>query len=203
MRTIDGVCEASANPITGSLLILYDRQRLAPAQLWEALCERDLVSGVQPILDEGGVTRITLPQTESIPDSDELFGAVARFAAEKLLEAFRDCIDRCPNLKPFFALSRPHSYFRRFVCKKRYHGTSQGDNGVERTERRDTHQPAQPRDRQDPDLKCSRAPDGDRQRPIWRRALGTEQPIGSGPARQRMQQLPADQARKDDCAGVL
>ena len=86
--TIDGVCEASANPITGSLLILYDRQRLAPAQLWAALCERGLVSGVQPIPDEAGVTRITLPQTESVAGGDELLGAVARFAAEKLLEHF-------------------------------------------------------------------------------------------------------------------
>lgn len=88
VMTIDGVCEASANPITGSLLILYDHQRLAPAQLWEALCKRGLVSGAQPIADEGGVTRITLPHTESTPDSDELFGAVARFAAEKLIEHF-------------------------------------------------------------------------------------------------------------------
>jgi hypothetical protein len=34
------------------------------------------------------VTRITLPQTESAAGGDELLGAVARFAAEKLLEHF-------------------------------------------------------------------------------------------------------------------
>jgi Heavy metal associated domain 2 len=85
---IDGVCRARANPTIGSLLIIYDRQRLTPARLWEALCERGLVSGVQPIADEGGVTRITLPRTESTPDSDELLGAIARFAAEKLIEHF-------------------------------------------------------------------------------------------------------------------
>lgn len=88
VMTIEGVCEASANPITGSLLMLYDRQRLAPAQLWEALCDRGLVSGVQPIPDEGGVTRITLPQTESTPHNNEFLGAVARFAVEKLIEHF-------------------------------------------------------------------------------------------------------------------
>jgi hypothetical protein len=88
VMTIDGVCEARANPITGSLLIIYDRQRLVPAQLWEVLCERGLVSGVQPIADGGGVTRIRLPQTESAPDSDGFLVAVARFAAERLLTHF-------------------------------------------------------------------------------------------------------------------
>jgi hypothetical protein len=87
VMTIGGICEARANPTIGSLLIIYDPQQLTPAQLWDALCERDIVSGNRPIADDGGVTRITLPQTES-DSGGELLAAVIRFAAEKLLTRF-------------------------------------------------------------------------------------------------------------------
>lgn len=82
VRMLDGVADARVDPTTGSLLIRYDRQRLEPSSLWEALCECGLVAGDQPIADANGITRITRPDGQPAQLQTEFLGAFA----EKLLE---------------------------------------------------------------------------------------------------------------------
>jgi hypothetical protein len=86
VTTLDGVAEARVNATTGSLLILYDRHRLQPSSLWEALCECGLVEGDLPVADANGVTRITRTDAQSGPVQSEILDTVAGIAAEKLLE---------------------------------------------------------------------------------------------------------------------
>lgn len=82
---IDGVLAASANSHTGSLIILYDRERLGPATLWRELCERDLASGALPSANESGVVRaeFTAP---SLAAERSILGVIAGIVLEKLLE---------------------------------------------------------------------------------------------------------------------
>lgn len=84
--TIDGVTETRANTTTGSLVILYDPRRLAPASLWDALRERGLVSGAPPIGEGAQVTRIAIAEALNGPSNRNLLGAVVGLTAEKLLE---------------------------------------------------------------------------------------------------------------------
>lgn len=84
--TIDGVTRVRGDPTTGSLVILYDHRRLAPALLWQALVERGLVSGAQPIADDAGVTRLAGARTQNTEAGGKLLGALAGVAAEKLVE---------------------------------------------------------------------------------------------------------------------
>jgi hypothetical protein len=56
-RAIRGVIDAAANPATGSLVIHYAPERLAPAGLWAALCEDGLVSGPCPLAGEAAASR--------------------------------------------------------------------------------------------------------------------------------------------------
>ena len=55
--SIPGVIEAEANPITGSLLVFYDEQRLTPELLWRRLCAHRLVAGPSRIAEGVRVTR--------------------------------------------------------------------------------------------------------------------------------------------------
>jgi hypothetical protein len=66
------VVEASVSPVTGSLVIAYDRQALTPAVLWRSLCERGLAEGPLPIR-EGVVTRAEI---------DPLSGAAGKSLVE-------------------------------------------------------------------------------------------------------------------------
>jgi hypothetical protein len=86
VTTLDGVAEARVNATTGSLLILYDRQRLRPSSLWDALSECGLVAGDLPIADVNGVTRLTRTDAQRRPVRNELVDTVAGIAAEKLFE---------------------------------------------------------------------------------------------------------------------
>jgi hypothetical protein len=86
--TIDGVTKAHGDPTTGSLVVLYDRRRLTPALLWEALAERALVSGLPPFADGAGVTRLTGAATQNGEADAKLVGALAGIAVEKLVERF-------------------------------------------------------------------------------------------------------------------
>jgi hypothetical protein len=64
---ITGVAAVSANPVTGSLTITYDRRCLEPADLWRALCDRNVVTGSLPILADACVTRAEI---RMVPDAD-------------------------------------------------------------------------------------------------------------------------------------
>jgi hypothetical protein len=82
---IPGVREASANAATGSLIIEYDRKRLTPTALWDALCAACLASGPSPLYDDGGVTRreVAAPDdSAALPLGD----ALAKRLLEMLLE---------------------------------------------------------------------------------------------------------------------
>jgi Heavy metal associated domain 2 len=86
LATVDGVDDARFNPMTGSLLVLYDHRRLKAASLWDALCGCGVVSGRRPIDDDGGVTRIARGGVAPAPGHSELLAAVAGIAAERVLE---------------------------------------------------------------------------------------------------------------------
>jgi hypothetical protein len=86
LAMIDGVANTRVNPTIGSLLIVYDRQRLKPALLWDALCACGVVSGAKPIADDDGVTRIVRGDTQPTEIHSELVAAVAGVAAEKVIE---------------------------------------------------------------------------------------------------------------------
>lgn len=83
---ITGVLDAQANSLTGSLIVNYDRRRLAPAVLWQALAERGLVNGPVPIVDDSAVTRIEIPDYSGAGAGGQLFQALARVFIGKLLE---------------------------------------------------------------------------------------------------------------------
>jgi hypothetical protein len=86
LAMIDGVANTRVNPTIGSLVVVYDRQRLKPASLWDALCACGLVSGAKPIADDDGVTRIVRGDTQPTEIHSELVAAVAGVAAEKVIE---------------------------------------------------------------------------------------------------------------------
>jgi hypothetical protein len=86
LAMIDGVANTRVNPAIGSLLVLYDRERLNSDSLWDALRACGLVAGAKPIANDGGVTRITRRDRQTTEAHSELVIAVAGIAAEKVLE---------------------------------------------------------------------------------------------------------------------
>jgi hypothetical protein len=81
---IAGVTEARANSITGSLIISYDREHLAPSALWEQLCALGLASGPLPIQDGAPVTRGVVQAKGAVGSG--LIDVVAGVLLEKLVE---------------------------------------------------------------------------------------------------------------------
>lgn len=82
---IAGVLEARGNPATGSLIIHYDRRTLAPATLWQLLCERGLAHASLP-LDGVAATRAEIRAAPRGDAASRLFEAVAGIVIDKLLE---------------------------------------------------------------------------------------------------------------------
>ncbi|MBV9521764.1 MAG: hypothetical protein JO010_03160 [Alphaproteobacteria bacterium] len=85
LTRIPGVTQALGNPVTGSLIISYDRRRVSPAILWEALCGLDLASGPMPIRDGAAVTRMEL-HARGGGAGRGLIDLVAGHIVEKLVE---------------------------------------------------------------------------------------------------------------------
>jgi hypothetical protein len=83
---IEGVIEASANPITGSLIIYYDRKRLTPERLWRALSEHRIVWGVSPIADGVPVARAKLQPPADPSPAGQLFETVTGMIIDKLAQ---------------------------------------------------------------------------------------------------------------------
>jgi hypothetical protein len=67
-------------------LIRYDRRRLTPASLWNALCACGLVSGVAAISDSVTVTRLSNTAAAGNTTETRLIAALSAAAAEKLIE---------------------------------------------------------------------------------------------------------------------
>ena len=82
---ITGVTHVRANTTTGSLLINYDRQRVTPAMLWQALCEHGVATGPLPIADGAAVTRTELRYAAPAAEKG-FFDLVAGVFLDKLLE---------------------------------------------------------------------------------------------------------------------
>jgi hypothetical protein len=82
---IPGVSEAHASAVTGSLIITYDKREVTPATLWQALCERGLVSGPLPIREGAAVTRAQVGPAAGTNDKD-VIELVAGIILDRLLE---------------------------------------------------------------------------------------------------------------------
>jgi len=80
---IPGVIAARANPHTGSLTMLYDRERVAPESLWHALCAAGLAWGTSPIAAGVAVTRTEL----RLPLDASPAGELARTLMSLFVEA--------------------------------------------------------------------------------------------------------------------
>ena len=83
---IAGVTEARANPITGSLIILYDRRRLAPSALWQALCGLGIARGPLPFRTDSPVARAGIGATDAGTAHQGLIGAAIQVLAKALVE---------------------------------------------------------------------------------------------------------------------
>ncbi len=82
---IPGVSEARVSAVTGSLVITYDKQKLAPAVLWQSLCERGIVSGQLPIQEGVPVTRARIGPSVTASDKS-LDKLIIGIIVESLLE---------------------------------------------------------------------------------------------------------------------
>lgn len=81
---ISGVTRVRANAATGSLLIIYDRSRVTPAVLWQALCAHGIVGGSLPIAEGDPVTRAW--HTAPSAAENAVFDRLAGVFLDKLLE---------------------------------------------------------------------------------------------------------------------
>jgi hypothetical protein len=81
---IGGVSEAAANPVTGSLLIRYDRERLDAQALWQGLARGGLVRGPAPFSAGAPVTRCEVPEATGAGLAAEVLEMLARAVAGQL-----------------------------------------------------------------------------------------------------------------------
>jgi Heavy metal associated domain 2 len=79
-----GVVEAAANPVTGSLVIRYDRQQLDPDALWQGLVRGGLVRGAAPFVAGAPVTRCEIPDGPGDGVAGQLLEMLARAVVEQL-----------------------------------------------------------------------------------------------------------------------
>ena len=83
---VAGVTRVRTNTTTGSLLIIYDRQRVTPAILWQALCEHGIAAGPLPIAEGAAVTRTEMRHVAPRAAEKGVFDIVAGMVIDKLLE---------------------------------------------------------------------------------------------------------------------
>lgn len=81
-----GVHDARVNLVTGSITIVYDRYRTAPARLWQVLREQALVAGAPPGFDPGRATRLRLAAPRAANPADQLVEVLCGMLLDKLLE---------------------------------------------------------------------------------------------------------------------
>ena len=85
-KQIPAVTDARANMIIGSVVITYDRRRLAPSALWDALCRLNLASGPLPIRNGVLVTRAEIGVATTRTAIKRPIAIVANAVVDKLLE---------------------------------------------------------------------------------------------------------------------
>jgi hypothetical protein len=81
---IDGVSDAAANPVTGSLLIRYERERLDPWTLWHGLARAGLVRSPAPFAAGVPVTRCEIREAPGDGLGARLLEVLAREVVDQL-----------------------------------------------------------------------------------------------------------------------
>lgn len=81
-----GVREAKVNPLTGSLIIAYDRHGTSPAQLWRILAAEGIVASDTPRFDPERALRMTLATPRAERPSDRVVETLCGMLLDKLLE---------------------------------------------------------------------------------------------------------------------
>ena len=84
-RAIPGVLDAEANRATGSLVIHYAPERLAPCGLWVALCEKELVGGPCPLAGDAEGVRAR-PPAPAGNGAERFYAAFARAVLDRLTQ---------------------------------------------------------------------------------------------------------------------
>jgi hypothetical protein len=83
---IEGVIEACANPVTGSLTIHYDQRRQTPGCLRRSLCDRDIVWCLSPITEGELDARAELQPPGDTSPGHRLLETVGGMVIDKLIE---------------------------------------------------------------------------------------------------------------------
>jgi hypothetical protein len=86
MTAEKGVQEVKVTLLTGSLTMVYDRERIAPARLWQVLQEQGLVAGDPPRFAPDLATRMTLAAPRASRPVDQLVETLCGMLVDKLLE---------------------------------------------------------------------------------------------------------------------
>jgi hypothetical protein len=84
-QAIPGIIDARANGATGSLVIRYAPQNLAPDELWAALRENGLVSGPSPIGNGAGLT-LAEPAPPASSGAEQFPEILARAVLDRLAQ---------------------------------------------------------------------------------------------------------------------
>lgn len=85
VRAIPGVLDTRVNRATGSLVIHYAPERLAPCGLWAALCEKELVGGPCPLASDAEGVRAR-PSVPAGNGAERFYAAFARAVLDHLAQ---------------------------------------------------------------------------------------------------------------------